>query len=191
MMSMAQPFSPHPAAMQQHPGLPPGHPMAQGHPANPGQPGQGLSQQMHPGVSGAGVPHISPGAGPVMTGIPPGAGGPSPGGPGGAGPSAHALSHLNPGQAQQLFQQQQHQQQQQMFQASKLLSRVDLFDVRIPALRVSTSFVSDFVLAAKSSVAIWHNQLRSSCAVHGIAFIVGVVLVGISCVSGYGHSFLR
>jgi hypothetical protein len=57
--------------------------------------------QMHMGVSGPGGPQVSqPGA--MMGGMPPGAGG----------PSAHALQHLNPNQAQQaqMFQQQQQQQ---------------------------------------------------------------------------------
>jgi hypothetical protein len=57
---------------------------------------------MHMGVSGPG-PQVAQG-GAMMGGIAPGAGG----------PSAHALQHLNPSQAQQaqLFQQQQQQQQQ-------------------------------------------------------------------------------
>jgi hypothetical protein len=74
-----------------------------GVPHNPGQqvPGQpGMPQQMHMGVSGPGGPQVSQ-AGAMMGGMPPGAGG----------PSAHALQHLNPGQAQQqqaqMFQQQQ------------------------------------------------------------------------------------
>jgi len=100
MTSLAQAYSPHPGGMQQHP-------MAQGHPGmavphNPGQgqPGPGMPQQMHMGVSGPG-PQVAQG-GAMMGGIPPGAGG----------PSAHALQHLNPSQAQQaqLFQQQQQQQ---------------------------------------------------------------------------------
>jgi hypothetical protein len=96
MTSLAQAYSPHPSGMQQHP-------MAQGHPGmavphNPGQgqPGPGMPQQMHMGVSGPG-PQVSQ-AGAMMAGIPPG-----------AGPSAHALQHLNPSQAQQaqMYQQQQ------------------------------------------------------------------------------------
>src|SRR2546421_1950852 len=56
-MMMAQQYSGHPAGIQQHPGVPPGHPMAPGHPQHPGQPGggqpgaPGMGQQMHPGVS--------------------------------------------------------------------------------------------------------------------------------------------
>lgn len=46
---------------------------------------------MHPGVSGPGGPQGSQ-AGPMMGGMPPGAGA---GGPGPV-PNAHALSHLNP-----------------------------------------------------------------------------------------------
>jgi hypothetical protein len=97
MTSLAPTYSPHPGGMPQHP-------MAQGHPGmavphNPGQgqPGPGMPQQMHMGVSGPG-PQVTQG-GAMMGGIPPGAGG----------PSAHALQHLNPSQAQQaqLFQQQQ------------------------------------------------------------------------------------
>jgi hypothetical protein len=100
MTSLAQSYSPHPGGLQQHPGVPQGHPMA-GVPHNPGQqvPGQpGMPQQMHMGVSGPGGPQVTQ-AGAMMGGMPPGAGG----------PSAHALQHLNPGQAQQaqMFQQQQ------------------------------------------------------------------------------------
>jgi hypothetical protein len=76
------------------------HPMAMPHNPQQGQPGPGMPQQMHMGVSGPG-PQVSQGA--MMGGIPPGAGG----------PSAHALQHLNPGQAQQA-QIQQYQQQQAM-----------------------------------------------------------------------------
>jgi hypothetical protein len=76
-----------------------GHPMAMPHNPQQGQPGPGMPQQMHMGVSGPG-PQVSQGA--MMGGIPPGAGG----------PSAHALQHLNPGQAQQA--QLQYQQQQAM-----------------------------------------------------------------------------
>lgn len=98
MQNLAQAYSPHPGGIQQHPGVPPGHPMA-GVQHNPGQPGPGMPQGMHMGVSGPGGPQVSqPGA--LMGGMPPGAGG----------PSAHALQHLNPGQAQQaqqLYQQQQ------------------------------------------------------------------------------------
>lgn len=97
-MMMAQPFAAH-QGIPQH-GLPPGHhPMAQ-HP-NAGHPGPGMVQQMHPGVSGPGGPQVSQ-AGPMMGGMPPGAGTSGPGGPM---PNAHALSHLNPAQAH-MFQQQ-------------------------------------------------------------------------------------
>lgn len=120
-MSMAQPFPPHPAGMPPQPGFPQGHPMATGHQPNQGQPGvvqqhgQGIPQQMHPMVSAPGGPQVTQG-GSVMAGMPAGAVGPAAGGPVVQGPSAHALSHLNPGQAQQLYQQHQ---QQAMAQASK------------------------------------------------------------------------
>ncbi len=95
MASLAQTYSPHPGGMQPHPGMAQGHPMV---PHNPQQqPGPGMPQQMHMGVSGPG-PQVSQGA--MMAGMPPGA----------VGPSAHALQHLNPAQsqqAQQMFQQQQ------------------------------------------------------------------------------------
>lgn len=93
MTSLAQNFQP--GGIQQHPGVPPGHPM--GVPHNPGQPMQGMPQQMHMGVSGAGPQGGQPGT--MMGGMPPGVGA----------PSAHALQHLNPQQQQQLFQQQQQQ----------------------------------------------------------------------------------
>ena len=95
MTSLAQAYQPHPGGMQQHSG---GHAMAG--PQNPGQgqPGPGIPQQIHMGVSGPG-PQVTQG-GAMMGGMPPGAGG----------PSAHALQHLNPGAQQaQLFQQQQQQ----------------------------------------------------------------------------------
>ena len=60
-----------------------------------------MVQQMHPGVSGPGGPQVSQ-AGPMMGGMPPGAGTAGPGGPM---PNAHALSHLTPTQAH-MFQQQ-------------------------------------------------------------------------------------
>lgn len=66
-------------------------------------PGAGMVQQIHPGVSAAAGPQVSQ-PGPMMAGMPPGAGTTGPGGPV---PNAHALSHLNPAQAQHLFQQQQ------------------------------------------------------------------------------------
>lgn len=115
MMSMAQTFAVHPGAMPGHPGVAHGgHPMASGHPSSQGVPGGGQQQpvvsmaQMHPGASGPGVAQVSQ-AGPMMVGMPHGVGGVS-GVSSGAGPNAHALSHLNPGNAQQIFQQQQMQQ---------------------------------------------------------------------------------
>ncbi|EAW14140.1 LIM domain-binding protein [Aspergillus clavatus NRRL 1] len=117
-MMMAQPFPAH-QGIPQHPGLPPGHPMAPGQHPN-AHPGAGMVQGVHPGVSAPG-PQVTQG-GPMMAGMPPGAGttGPGP-------VQAHALSHLGPAQAH-LFQQpqfaqtfannpqllQQHQQQQQI-----------------------------------------------------------------------------
>ncbi len=97
MMTSLAYNSAHPAGMQQHPGMAQGHPMGVPHnPGQPGQPGPGMPQQMHMGVSGPG-PQVTQG-GAMMGGMPSGAGG----------PSAHALQHLNPGQQQQaMFQQQQ------------------------------------------------------------------------------------
>lgn len=119
---MAQPFAAHQGAMPGHPGVAHGgHPMAPGHPSNQGVPG-GVQQpvvsmaQMHPGASGPGVAQVSQ-AGPMMVGMPHGVGG-VPGVSTGGGPSAHALSHLNPGNPQQIFQ------QQQMQQARKLVSYI-------------------------------------------------------------------
>lgn len=92
---MGPSFSPHPGGMQQHPGVPPGHPMAPGMAHNPSQPGAqpgGMPHQIHMGVSAAGG-QVNPAA--LMGGMPPG-----------AGPNAHAMQHLNPQQAH-LFQQQQ------------------------------------------------------------------------------------
>lgn len=104
-------FAPHPAAMSGHAGVAHGgHPMAPGHPSNQGvpgggqQPGVSMGQQMHAGVTGPGGPQVSQ-AGPMMTGMMQ-AGGP-PGVSGGGGPSAHALSHLNPGHQGGYAQQQQ------------------------------------------------------------------------------------
>ena len=81
--------------MQQHPGVPPGHPMAPGmqhNPSQPGAPAGGMPQHMaHMAVSGPGV-QVNPAA-LMAAGMPQG------------GPNAHALQHLNP--AQQMFQQQQ------------------------------------------------------------------------------------
>ncbi|PQE17357.1 Topoisomerase II-associated PAT1 protein [Rutstroemia sp. NJR-2017a BVV2] len=80
----------------QHPGVPQGHMAGMPHnPGHQGQPGQGMPQQMHMGVSAPGGPQVSQ-AGAMMAGMPPGAGG----------PNAHALQHLNPNQ-QALYQQQQ------------------------------------------------------------------------------------
>jgi hypothetical protein len=98
MISMAQAYSPHPAGLQQHPGVAPGHPMAPGHPQQGGgQPGPGMPQQMHMGVSGPG-PQVTQG-GAMLGVLPPGVSGPGV-------PSAHALQHLNPNNAQ-MYQQQQ------------------------------------------------------------------------------------
>lgn len=111
---MAQTFAAHPGAMPGHPGVAHGgHSMAPGHPSNQGIPGGGQQPvvsmaQMHPGASGPGVAQVTQ-AGPMMVGMPHGVGG-VPGVSSGGGPSAHALSHLNPGNPQQLFQQQQMQQ---------------------------------------------------------------------------------
>ena len=96
------------AAMAPHAGMPQGHPMTTGHPPNPTQvvvsqaPGQVMlqPQQMHGMVSGPGSVQASQGSS-AMGGIPAAV---STGA--GAGPSAHALSHLNPGQAHLLQQQQ-------------------------------------------------------------------------------------
>lgn len=96
---MAQPFPAH-QGIPQHPGLPPGHPMAHAQHPNAVHPGAGMVQQVHPGVSAPGGPQVSQ-AGPMMGGMPPGAGTTGPAGPV---PSAHALSHLGPAQAH-LFQQ--------------------------------------------------------------------------------------
>lgn len=78
--------------MQQHPGAPPGHPMAPGMAHNPSQPGAqpgGMPHQLvgHMGVSTPGG-QMNPAA--MMGGMTPGAGG----------PNAHAMQHLNPAQAQ-------------------------------------------------------------------------------------------
>ena len=118
MTSLAQSFSPHPGAIQQHPGVPQGHPMAGvPHPGQqvPGQPG--MPQQMHMGVSGPGGPQVTQ-AGAMMGGMPPGAGG----------PSAHALQHLNPGQAQQA---------QQMYQQQQMCKSLIDFDAGfLPHIRL-------------------------------------------------------
>lgn len=102
MTSVAQSYSPHPAGLQQHPGVAQGHPMSGVLPQQGGPPGPGMPQQaFHMGVSGPGVQQASQ-TGAMMAGIPPGLNGPG-------GPNAHALQHLNPNQA--LYQQQQQQQQ--------------------------------------------------------------------------------
>ena len=97
MASLAQNFQP--GGIQQHPGVPQGHPMGVPHNPNQQLQGPGMPQQMHMGVSGPGPQVSQPGA--MMGGMPQGVGG----------PSAHALQHLNPGQAQQaqahIYQQQQ------------------------------------------------------------------------------------
>jgi hypothetical protein len=98
MASMSQAYSPHPPGLQ-HPGVAPGHPMAPGHPQQTaGQPGPGMPQQMHMGVSGPGGPQVTQ-AGAMLGVMPPVVGAPG-------GPSAHAIQHLNPNQAQ-IYQQQQ------------------------------------------------------------------------------------
>lgn len=66
-------------------------------------PGAGMVQPVHPGVSAPGVPQVSQ-AGAMMAGMPPVVGTTGPGGPI---PNAHALSHLNPAQQQQILHQQQ------------------------------------------------------------------------------------
>ncbi|KAL1954453.1 hypothetical protein VTO42DRAFT_1177 [Malbranchea cinnamomea] len=66
-------------------------------------PGGGMVQQMHPGVSGPGVPQVSQ-AGAMVSGMQPVVGTTGPGGPV---PNAHAMSHLNPAQQHHLMQQQQ------------------------------------------------------------------------------------
>ncbi|KAE8353488.1 LIM-domain binding protein-domain-containing protein [Aspergillus coremiiformis] len=95
-MMMAQPFPAH-QGIPQHPGIPPGHPLAPGQHPN-AHPGAGMVQQVHPGVSAPGGPQVTQG-GPMMGGMPPGAGTTAPGPV-----QAHALSHLGPAQAH-LFQQ--------------------------------------------------------------------------------------
>lgn len=97
-MMMTQPFPAH-QGMPQHPGVPPGHPMAQAQ--HPGMVQPGMVQHMHPGVSAAGGPQVSQ-PGPMMAGMPPGA----TTGPGGPVPNAHALQHLNPAAQAHLLQQQ-------------------------------------------------------------------------------------
>ncbi|PGH12829.1 hypothetical protein AJ79_04053 [Helicocarpus griseus UAMH5409] len=97
-MMMAQQYTPaHQVGMAHHPVMAPGHPIQHPNAAHlAGQaPGAGMVQQMHPGVSAPGGPQVTQG-GQVVGGMPPGT-------TGGPGPSAHALSHLGPGHAHQMF----------------------------------------------------------------------------------------
>jgi hypothetical protein len=93
MASMGPSFPPHPAAgMPQHPGAPThqmGAPGMAHNPSQPGAPPQGIPHQLapHMAVSAPGG-QMNPGS--LVGGMPPGAGG----------PSAHAMSHLTPSQAQ-------------------------------------------------------------------------------------------
>ncbi|OCT44219.1 hypothetical protein CLCR_00584 [Cladophialophora carrionii] len=94
---MAQPFPHHAGIAPGHPGMPAAHPMGMQHPGAAhmgGQPGPGMMQAMHPGVS---APQVT--QGPMVTGMPPGAGTPAPG------PmhNGMAMAHLGPQQA--MFQQ--------------------------------------------------------------------------------------
>ena len=94
---MAQPFPHHAAMAPGHPGMPTSHPMGMQHPGAAhmgGQPGPGMIQAMHPGVS---APQVT--QGPMVTGMPPGAGTPAPN------PmhNGMAMAHLGPQQA--MFQQ--------------------------------------------------------------------------------------
>ncbi|KIW72734.1 hypothetical protein PV04_00910 [Phialophora macrospora] len=94
---MAQPFPHHGGIAPGHPGMPTGHPMGMQHPGAGhmgGQPGPGMMPGMHPGVS---APQVT--QGPMVTGMPPGAGTPAPG------PmhNGMAMAHLGPQQA--MFQQ--------------------------------------------------------------------------------------
>lgn len=93
MASMGPSFPPHPAAgIPQHPGAP-AHPMgAPGMAHNPSQPGappQGIPHQLAPHMA-VSAPGGQMNPGPLVGGMP----------PSGGGPSAHAMSHLNPAQAQ-------------------------------------------------------------------------------------------
>lgn len=96
---MAQPFPTHAGMAPGHPGMAHGHPMGMQHPGAGhmgGQPGPGMMQGMHPGVSG---PQVT--QGPMVAGMPPGTGAPTPG------PMHNgtmAMAHLGPQQA--MFQQQ-------------------------------------------------------------------------------------
>jgi len=97
---MAQPFPTHAGIAPGHPGMPHGHPMAgMQHPGAGhmgGQPQHGMMQGMHPGVSG---PQVT--QGPMVTGMPPGAGTPAPGPMHSGG---MAMAHLG-GPQQAMFQQ--------------------------------------------------------------------------------------
>src|SRR5262245_8259632 len=94
-------------AFPQNPGIqmPQGHMMGGPGPGHPMQQGMQQGMQMHPGVSGPNGPVSQ--AGPMMGGMQPG-----------GGPNVHALSHLQPQQAGQMFPQQQQQQQHGMSEFS-------------------------------------------------------------------------
>ncbi|EXJ89477.1 hypothetical protein A1O3_02544 [Capronia epimyces CBS 606.96] len=125
---MAPTFPPHAGMAPGHPGMPHGHPMAGMQHPGAGhmgvQPGPGMMQGMHPGVSG---PQVT--QGPMVTGMPPGAGTPAPG------PMHNgtmAMAHLGPQQA--MFQQQHPQmnfgqmpmtpQQQQMLARQRMMQQM-------------------------------------------------------------------
>jgi hypothetical protein len=100
MASMGPAGFGHPNVMQQHPGVPGGHPMGPGMPHNlsqQGVPGGGMPPHLagQMGVSGAPGNQIPTS---LMGTMPPVAGG----------PNAHALQHLSPGHAQMFAQQQLH-----------------------------------------------------------------------------------
>lgn len=101
MMASMGPGFGHPNVMQQHPGVPGGHPMGPGMPHNASQqgvPGGGGGGGMPPQLSGHMNVSGAPGNQALMGTMP----------PSGAGPNAHALQHLNPGQGQMFPQQQLH-----------------------------------------------------------------------------------
>lgn len=142
---MAQTFAAHPGGMPGHGGMPHGgHPMASGHPSNQGLPGGGqpvvsMGPQMHTGMAGGpGGPQGGQTAS-IMAGISQAGGIPAVTGPI---PSAHALSHLNPAQSQQLI----HQQHQQMQQASKFLSLLNAFCTCLCLLLVDLELSATSVL---------------------------------------------
>jgi len=62
-------------------------------PSQPGAPPQGIPHQLAPHMA-VSAPGGQMNPGPLVGGMPPGAGG----------PNAHAMSHLNPAQASQMFQ---------------------------------------------------------------------------------------